>query len=266
MKLKLLTTVIILLILSNGVACAVSTVKLKSNTTPEAIQSNLDIEITDNVKFRDDFDEYSTNWRILSEFTSFNIHHGLAELTLWKAWRFTYFNIGINSVERYQYDNFEMRAQVNNSWRHVGKEDDIGPGSVGWGFWNKKFDSSQIEVAWFFHNKASRFSPMNGLWAVCKSPSSNPHGGFTKIKIEGIDITNWHVYAINWTEDYCDFYIDGENVAHITNGIPVKASCVNLWNDNAVWYALPRANLYLPIIKRSPKGNILFLDYIEITD
>lgn len=254
-----------LMMLSNGLAMSSTITESNTNTDSTLIKTDsVDIK-SSNVLFRDDFDEYTTNWRVLSEFTTFNVHRGMAELTLWKAWRFAYFNIGINSVEKYQYNNFEMRAQVNNSWTHMGRKGNIGPGSVGWGFWNKKFDPSQIAVAWFFHNKASRFSPMNGLWAVCKSPSSNPHGGFTKIKIEGIDITDWHVYNINWTEDCCDFYIDGENVAHISEGIPVKASCVNLWNDNAVWYALPRANLYLPVMKKSG-GNILFLDYVEITE
>lgn len=256
MKIKILVTLLLLVLVSSGMTIAVS--KEDKSQTPE-------IETNNDVLFRDDFDDYTTNWRILSEFTTFCVHRGMAELNLWKAWRSAYFNIGINSVEKYQYNTLELRAQVNNSWTHLGEEGDIGPGSVGWGFWNKEFNPSKIAVAWFFHNEAHWLSPMGGLWAVCKSPSSNPHGGFTKIKIEGVDITKWHEYKINWSEETCDFYIDDECVAHITEGIPVKASCVNVWNDNAVWYALPRANIYFPIMRNSP-GNILFLDYVELSE
>ena len=86
------------------------------------------------------------------------------------------------------------------------------------------------------------------------------------IKIEGYDITDWHEYEIDWKENYVDFYIDGHNVAHVTKGVPQEKMTIDIWLDNAAWYGFRNGDIYFPIYQRVKTANLLFIDYVEITE
>jgi hypothetical protein len=271
MKMKILAIGLVLLLASGGFSFIGSAVKVNINNNSDLIKSNSSIVKADNVLFREDFDNYNNvgpYWRVITQFSSFSIHDGMADLTIWKAWRFMYSNCEIRSPHLYKFNNLKIKIEVNNSWSQAGKEDKIQKGTVGWGFWNHKFRGDEISYAWFFHVKGSRFYNKNGLWAICKAPSTNGNdkGGFTKIRIEGYDITDWHEYGINWTEDSIDFYIDGKNVAHITKGVSQSNMTIHTWIDNAEWHGFFNGNIYLPVFMRSRRHNILLVDYFEVTE
>lgn len=266
MELKIFAIGIILFMICTGLVSASSIDICDEKNDYDQSDENI-ITKSDNVIFRDDFDDFNTFWRVIQKFTSFDIHHGMAELALYKAPRFMYFNCELRSPNIFSYNTLKIRTQVNNSWCQLGKEDTIQKGTVGWGYWNHKFGIDEIEYAWFFHTKGSRFFPKNGLWAICKSPiKDNEYGGFSMIKIEGYDVTDWHEYEIDWNETYVDFYIDGENVAHVTKGVPQQTMTIDIWLDNAAWYGFQNGDIYFPIYQRVKQANLLFIDYVEVTD
>ena len=106
-------------------------------------------------------------------------------------------------------------------------------GSFGWGLYNNTdtLISPEYTFVWFKWQEGSRFYPWNGLtiW-------SHDNGEFSIKKIKGYNVREWHVYAINWTEDSYDCYIDGKLVAQITRGVAQEEMGIEIWSDNAVWY------------------------------
>jgi hypothetical protein len=216
-----------------------------------------DIEKNDTliVLLRDDFDDYSTNWRVGTQFSQYTVYDGLGELTIHRAWRFMYTNAELTGKPEYQYNNMKIRAKI----------DPIIRGSKGWGLWNHKYAPKEIAYTWFVFLKGSTIYPYNGFWIM----SVDGTNGYTFKKINGIDVREWHDYEIIWDEDSYDFIIDGENVAHITTGVTQDKLGVEVWNDNSVYYFLKtktRMLSFFPMAQRISQSGSIFIDYIEITE
>ena len=158
-----------------------------------------------------------------------------------------------------------LRTQINNSWGRFDEFQEPKTGSYGFGFWNHVFNPLEIEYPWFFYSKSlNPFYKKNGLWAVCKAPSSQPYGGFSLVEIKGYKITDWHDYEIIWNEDSVNFLIDEKNVTHVKKGVPQQECNMHVWQDNAAWYGSEDGNVYYPKFLRVKHHNMAFLDYIEI--
>lgn len=228
--------------------------------TSKHIQTNSEINITDssNVIFRDDFNNDSDHWYHWNEGSGFHkiVYHPIADqwycrLTLPYGSRNHYHNAEIwtNESDPYLYNNFKAAISV----------DRITKGSKGWGFYNREYCNENMSYAWFMYNRFSSIGlfPTNGFFAI----SWNSITDWSIKKIRNVDITKWHEYEINWTENSLDFYIDGKNVAHFTRGIPTKPLKVDVWIDNMNF--LPP---FFAKIMNVERPNSININYIEVTE
>lgn len=204
-----------------------------------------------NIIFRDDFDTESDYWYWRGTFTAYHtFENGVVNFKIPKADRSGFHVSEIwdnHSTPQYRYNNMKARIKV----------DGIRRGSRGWGFWNSDINPFNCSVAWFMSIKGSNpLYPLKGFWVIC---TNGVLGGFTFKRLRGIDISKWHDYEINWKEDSVDFYIDGENVAHITRGVPQTSCRIHVWVDNMKW-------LLIPVLQRICFPTTLSVDYLEITE
>lgn len=237
---------------------------LPSNTSYKA---NIieDIVISNDVIFRDDFNNLSSYWQYESipsqRFASISNSNGLTELKIRLATRFYYFDAEMFDKDLpYKYNNMKVKVKV----------DPIMEGSRGWGFWNGNFYFESCQVAWFIYQKGSLIYPMNGLWIQCIN--GNPYN-MTTLPVRGYDISNWHEYEIKWNKNHIEFLIDKNLVANITTSIPNTPCRADIWIDNAVWYWQFLKLPYKPIFSwyklmpnRILRPTSLYIDYIEITE
>jgi len=233
-----------------------------NNTNKNIININ-----SDDVIFFEDFDDYPDLTHIHNIFTSFLVRDGVCELTLYRTFRYPYFNVQLGNSPQYKFNNMTVKARIINKHDVPFKKL---KGSVGWGLCNQNLKSFEYEFVWFIYQQGSPFYPWNGLWVW----SRNSSGEFSAKKIEGYDIFEWHVYDINWTEEGYDFYIDGEHVAQITKGVTQKEMGIEIWNDNTVWYSPKRNWSRIPIMKwglipvfhKVKVIKKLDIDYVKITE
>ena len=215
---------------------------------------------SNNVIFRDDFNndsDYWYHWNANSGYHSITEHPD--EITKDKWCRLTllygdpdhYHNAEIytNESNPYLYNNFKANISV----------DRITKGSKGWGFYNREYCNDNMSFAWFMYNRFSFLGlfPTNGFFAI----SWNSITDWSIKRIRNVDITKWHEYEINWTEDSLNFYIDGKNVAHFTRGIPTRSLKVDVWIDNM--------NFLPPFFGKNmniERPNAINIDYIEVTN
>ncbi len=224
-----------------------------------------DIKTSNDVIFRDDFDNLSSHWQCdiipSQRFATCSSHNGIAELKIRLATRFYYFDAEIYDKDLpYKYNNMKIKVKV----------DPIMKGSRGWGFWNGNFGFAGCQMAWFIYQKGSPLYHMNGLWVQCVN--GNPDNMTTR-PIIGYDISNWHEYEIKWNENYTEFFIDKNLVANLSMGIPNTNCRADIWIDNAVWYWQISQIPYTPIFSwykfipnRILRPTSLYIDYIEITE
>ena len=245
---NLLLLVIILLIITN-----IPSIPSKQIDT----NSEIDITNSNKVIFRDDFNNDSDHWYHWNEGSGFHkiVYHPIADqwycrLTLPYGSRNHYHNAEIwtNESFPYLYNNFKARISV----------DRITKGSKGWGFYNREYCNENMSYAWFMYNRFSSLGlfPTNGFFAI----SWNSVTDWSIKRLRNVDITKWHEYEINWTEDSTDFYIDGKNVAHFTRGIPTKPLKVDVWIDNMNF--LPP---FFGKIMNIERPNAININYIEVT-
>lgn len=211
---------------------------------------------SDDVIFRDDFDNKSSHWEWITKITGkILINNGIAEFKIPIALKFGHFDAEIVDKELapYKYNAMETRIRV----------DPVMKGSRGWGFWNFKMEKSQCQLAWFIFLKGRPGYSLNGFWAQCVDGNLD---NLTLMPIRGYDISEWHTYEIDWNEKYVEFYIDGNLVANVSKGVP-KINCkVDVWIDNAVWLEERIFRYYIPVFNRIWQPTTLYLDYIEITE
>ena len=241
---------------------------------------------SDEVLFYEDFEDYPVGLSVYNRFTQVFFRDGIAGLLVTKAYRFTYFNANYGNFEQYNFTNMAVKAKIENynnaPVRNL-------KGSIGWGFHNNYISSYDYECVWFIYQQGSPLYPWNGFWVW----SRNSTGDFSTKKIEGYDVFDWHVYDITLTEDGYDFYIDGEHVAQLTEGVTQHGMGLEIWNDNAVWYP-PGRNLskytiftklstlfsyirpfnlpsrftwgLIPVFHKVRASKGLYIDYVKITE
>lgn len=217
-----------------------------------ATGSENNINYSNEVIFRDDFNNESDEWDHWFNGSGFrSIKDGICTLTILYGDPNHYHNAEIftNGSCPYLYNNFKTSISVDRITR----------GSKGWGFYNRNYCNEDMSFAWFMYNRYSiaGIFPTNGFFAICW----NGIRDWSIKRIRDIDLSKWHTYEINWTENSADFFIDGKNVAHFTHGIPTKNLKADVWIDNANF--LPP---FFGIDMRVLLPNSINIDYIEITE
>lgn len=216
-----------------------------------ALNINDTIVTNNDIIFRDDFDSESDYWLWRDTFTAdHTVEDGIAKFTIPYSTRRGFHVSEIwdnNTSPQFKFNNMEIKLKVDNLSR----------GSKGWGFWNSRLNPFNCSLAWFiFQINNNPFYPMKGLWIMVMD--DNPFK-ITLKRIQGVDIREWHIYKINWTENHVDFFVDGDLAAHVTKSVPQVSCRLHVWNDNAAWY-------FIPIYQRIIQPTSLSVDYLEITE
>jgi len=211
-----------------------------------------DINHSDQVIFRDDFDNENDIWVHWNEGCgSHYIEEGNCRLSIWYGDQYHYHNseIWTNDSISFLYNNFKAGISVDKTTK----------GSKGWGFYNRNYCDDKMSYAWFMYNRFSSLGlfPTNGFFAICW----NGDRDWSIKRIRNIDLSEYHIYEIKWAEDCVGFFIDGKSVAHFTRGIPTNELKVDVWIDNMNFF--PPFFAYMLRIRLPNSINI---DFIEVTE
>ena len=210
------------------------------------------IVTANNTIFRDDFDSKSSHWAWYSVRSGYHlINDGIVEITVPHAFRICRHESALvtnctQQKQPYRYNNMYARIRFEGTLK----------GSRGWGFWNTVHNPFNYSFAWFMYQKGSPLNPLNGFWVMSTDGLLK---GFQLKRIKGYDLSEWHDYGINWTEESVSFYIDGDCVANFTSNVPRDYCRIHIWNDNA-FYA------FIPIYQRFLFSEKIFVDWFEITE
>ena len=115
-----------------------------------------------------------------------------------------------------------LRCTDDNGLGHSGK------GTRGWGFWNYS-DPSNADVAWFWSASEESHPSLVGLQAMVALDSSTV---FQQL-LPDIDMTEWHIYRVEFFSTGTRFLVDGNEVAS-TPYYPGKPQRIEIWIDNYI--------------------------------
>ncbi len=103
-----------------------------------------------------------------------------------------------------------------------------GQGTRGWGVWNYQ-NPTYTDAAWFWSASPDSDASVAGLHAMLVIDSNIVF----QEPLPGIDITQWHVYRVDFLSTGTRFFVDGIEVAS-TPLYSVKIQRFELWIDNYV--------------------------------
>jgi hypothetical protein len=173
-------------------------------------------------------------------------------------------------------------------------------GTSGFGFWNDPFDLAEGGVlappntVWFFFaSRASDMVPAPGLpgngfraeminggtaprWSMAAGNLLLRVPGLTSllyraaqarvnanaIRLDGLEITVWHTYALHWSRTEALFSVDGCTVLRVSNPPSVPLGFV-AWMDNQLAIARPDGDFCFGL-ESVPRRQWLALDRVEI--
>jgi len=163
-------------------------------------------------------------------------------------------------------------------------------GSAGWGFWNHSMVFDISMPIWFIHLKSRGPYMLQGFFAQVKNhlypvklygPSLSAlslvsrltrgrlgvviHSG--KPALQDLDLTQWHVYRVEWREGAVSFYVDGRHVATLPLRGQEYRARADVWIDNAVFGYNRRdaGRVYRHLTQENRVRAYLEVDYVKVT-
>lgn len=165
-------------------------------------------------------------------------------------------------------------------------------GSAGFGFWNYSMATDLSMPIWFIYLNARGKYPLKGLFlqvvnqfVPVKLPQGFGVGALSLISrlfpwlagikvlgsrplMQGLDTSQYHVYAVDWSERFVDFSIDGAHIARVPFSYRHRdrRARVDVWIDNSVF--MPDRSgptgLYLHNPQENRERHELLLDYVKV--
>jgi len=164
-------------------------------------------------------------------------------------------------------------------------------GSAGWGFWNHTMVVDPCMPIWFIYLRSRGPYPLQGFFAQVGNQFQpvilfEKPGTFTlayalskispriigvkilsvKPRMQSLNLEQWHVYKVEWTEGIVNFYVDEVEVAEIPYRAGRIKARADVWIDNAVFEARRNdaGRVYRHVTQENRKRSYLDLDYIKI--
>ena len=162
-------------------------------------------------------------------------------------------------------------------------------GSAGWGFWNHTMVFQSCMPIWFIHLQSRGPYPLQGFFAQARNhfyPVKLYRGSLllysaaTKLlrglpgvvihthkpSMQELDLTQWHVYRVEWKERVVDFFIDGVKVASLPNAGYESNARADVWIDNAVFGFNRRdaGQVYRHLTQENRSRTYLEVDYVKV--
>ncbi|MEM1509551.1 MAG: family 16 glycosylhydrolase [Thermofilaceae archaeon] len=232
----------------------------------------------------DDFEEMSNYWDYRKDnFAGFE--HEKSVIRLWtgptEALYYSNAELSDGLFDELLWHRKTFEAKVRLSFLHYG--------SAGWGFWNHTMVFDSCMPIWFIHLQSRGPYMFQGFFAQVRnhfyllklyrgslslvSMLSKLSGGkvgvlihSVKPAVQDLDLTQWHIYKIDWGERWVYFYIDGKPVARLPNvGYESKAR-VDFWIDNAVFGYNRRdaGRVYRHLTQENRLRTYLEIDYVKV--
>ena len=135
-------------------------------------------------------------------------------------------NDGDRSGFLYGMLDIRLRNSDNNGWG-----DSSGLGSRGWGFWNKETAPENSIAIWFMSISPESNELFQGtrIWILSE-------GGQILFYDLNINLTQWHIYRIEWRRDYIGVFVDdlSNPLVEVTDEvhIPNVPLIFTVWIDN----------------------------------
>lgn len=162
-------------------------------------------------------------------------------------------------------------------------------GSAGWGFWNHSMVFDLCMPIWFIHLRSRGPYMLQGFFAQVKnhiypiklygssltalSLLTRLTGGRLGVAIhsgkpalQDLDLTQWHVYKVEWREGKASFYIDDRRITTLPiPGREFKARA-DIWIDNAVFGYSRRdaGRVYRHLTQENRARAYLEVDYVKV--
>lgn len=162
-------------------------------------------------------------------------------------------------------------------------------GSAGWGFWNHSMVFDISMPIWFIHLQSRGPYLFQGFFAqagrsfvpvkiyrgslLLPSVISRATRGAIGVVIhshkpalQDLDLTEWHVYRVEWRRGVANFYVDDKLVA----SLPIKKAGfkarADVWIDNAVFGYNRRdaGQVYRHLTQENRQRACLEVDYIKV--
>ena len=162
-------------------------------------------------------------------------------------------------------------------------------GSAGWGFWNHSMVFDLSMPIWFIHLRSRGPYMLQGFFAQARNhlyPVKLYGGSMSLLSAvtrltrgrlgvvvhsgkpawQDLDLTQWHVYRVEWREGYADFYIDGRRVARLPIPGPETRARADVWIDNAVFGYNRRdaGQVYRHLTQENRSRTYLEVDYVKV--
>lgn len=166
---------------------------------------------------------------------------------------------------------------------------DLHYGSAGWGFWNHSMVFDVSMPIWFIYLRSRGPYMLNGFFAQVKNHlyPIRLHGAslsalslLTRITggrlgvvihsgkpaLQSLDLTQWHVYRVEWTERGASFFIDDRHIVTLPlRGREYRARA-DVWIDNAVFGYNSRdaGRVYRHLTQENRSRTYLEIDYLKV--
>lgn len=232
----------------------------------------------------DDFDEKTPYWDYRTDnFASITVRDGKAVLCSGPTEALYYSNAEIadGRFDDLPWERKTFEAKVRMSTLHYG--------SAGWGFWNHSMVFTISIPVWFIHLKSrgpylfqgffaqagTHFAPIKVYGGSLLLPSllSRLTRGAVGVVIhthrpamQNLDLTEWHVYKVEWLERAANFYIDGVKVASLPLPRSSFRARADIWIDNAVFGYNRRdaGQVYRHLTQENRERACLEVEYVKV--
>lgn len=162
-------------------------------------------------------------------------------------------------------------------------------GSAGWGFWNHTMLFDKCMPMWFIHLWSRGPYMLQGFFAQVRnhiypiklyrgsmsllSALTRLTGGRLGVVIHSgrpamqqLDLTQWHVYRVEWGEALVKFYIDDALIATLPNRGYESHARADIWIDSAVfgYNRKDAGRVYRHLTQENRERVYLDVDYIKV--
>ncbi|ABL78636.1 LamG domain-containing protein [Thermofilum pendens] len=232
----------------------------------------------------DDFLEKSEYWKYrVDNYAGFELGNSVLRLWMGPTEALYYSNAELSdgAFDELPWSRAVFEAKIRMSGLHYG--------SAGWGFWNHTMVFQTCMPMWFIHLQSRGPYPFQGFFAQVRNHfapikvyrgSLLPYSVATRLlgglpgvvvhthkpSMQHLDLTQWHVYRVEWGASEVRFYVDGVLAARLPNKGYESRARADIWIDNAVFGYNPRdaGQVYRHLTQENRSRTFLEVDYVKV--
>jgi hypothetical protein len=239
---------------------------------------------TSPVEFFDDFNGESDHWNYRTDnYASISQEKSILRLCSGPTEALYYSNAELSD------GLFDDLPWVEKTFEAKLRMTGIHYGSAGWGFWNHTMQFDKNMCMWFIHLQSRGPYMFQGFFAQVGKhlyPIKVYRGNIAllsyasrltlgklgvlihsaKPSLQTLDLTEWHIYKVEWRKTGVNFHIDGNLVARLPPPAQGTKARADIWIDNAVFGYNPRdaGRVYRHLTQENRNTTCIEVDYVKI--